>query len=357
MAQATAAMVQAAASPSRAFGYAEQAGRGLAAPHRHHREDRVVRPALHLQSGTVRPHRDLCEAARLAEWHHEDDVCWVADCEVCGVPMVVWKQHGAVPPDAEVEHMLAQLTRVSDARFGTGEWSVDRVMRQIPTTSTPMAETQIGGSAASAELSGATRPPSSRRPDIPRNWAPVGCPARARPQSAPDAAARPRYDPGGGRHGHHGRGRLRRAQLVRPAAPARLREGGAEPALPVVGPGGAARRAVGAQHHLHRVRGRPADGEGRNSTPTSRCWPGPRPGRCSHSASRRRSSGRPATSSGTAACTSSACWAPWSAPSSPRSRPTSACSSSPGASTACRAPRPGRRRWPSSSSCSRPRTA
>jgi hypothetical protein len=78
------------------------------------------------------PGCDLCEAARLSEWHHEDDVCWVADCEVCGVPMVVWKQHGPTPPESDVEHMLGQLTRVADARFGAGEWSVDRVMRQIP---------------------------------------------------------------------------------------------------------------------------------------------------------------------------------------------------------------------------------
>ena len=66
------------------------------------------------------PSCDLCEAARLSEWHHEDDVCWVADCEVCGVPMVVWKHHGPTPPDDDVEHMLAQLTRVADARFGAG---------------------------------------------------------------------------------------------------------------------------------------------------------------------------------------------------------------------------------------------
>jgi hypothetical protein len=28
--------------------------------------------------------------------------------------------------------MVAELTRVADARFGEGEWAVDRVMRQIP---------------------------------------------------------------------------------------------------------------------------------------------------------------------------------------------------------------------------------
>ena len=83
------------------------------------------------RSGTA-GHCDLCEAARLTPWHHEDDVCWVADCEICDVPMVVWKEHGAEPPDGVLEHMLAQLARVADARFGPGGWTVDRVMRQIP---------------------------------------------------------------------------------------------------------------------------------------------------------------------------------------------------------------------------------
>jgi hypothetical protein len=73
---------------------------------------------------------DLCEAARLTPWHHEDDICWIADCEVCDVPMVVWRHHGTEPPDADVEHMLRELTRVADALFG--EWSLDRNMRQIP---------------------------------------------------------------------------------------------------------------------------------------------------------------------------------------------------------------------------------
>ena len=78
------------------------------------------------------PDCELCEAARITEWFHEDDVCWVAACEVCDVPMVVWKQHGNEPPETEVEHMLAQLGRVADERLGDGVWSFDRVMRQIP---------------------------------------------------------------------------------------------------------------------------------------------------------------------------------------------------------------------------------
>jgi hypothetical protein len=78
------------------------------------------------------PECELCEAARLTEWFHEDDVCWVAACEVCDVPMVVWKQHGKEPPGPEVDHMLAQLGRVADQQLGAGVWSFDRVMRQIP---------------------------------------------------------------------------------------------------------------------------------------------------------------------------------------------------------------------------------
>ena len=68
----------------------------------------------------------------MTRWYHEDDLCWVADCEVCDVPMVVWRQHGASPPEAEVERMLAVLEQVATAHFGPGEFTVDRTMRQIP---------------------------------------------------------------------------------------------------------------------------------------------------------------------------------------------------------------------------------
>ena len=78
------------------------------------------------------PECELCEAARLTTWYHEDDVCWVADCEVCDVPMVVWRRHGPEPPPAEVDHMLARLTEVAAARFGPDGFSTDRNMRQIP---------------------------------------------------------------------------------------------------------------------------------------------------------------------------------------------------------------------------------
>ena len=75
---------------------------------------------------------ELCEAARITPWHHEDDICWVADCEICAVPMVVWKRHGPVPPEDERAHMLATLERIGNERFGEGGFHLDAVMRQIP---------------------------------------------------------------------------------------------------------------------------------------------------------------------------------------------------------------------------------
>lgn len=74
----------------------------------------------------------LCEAAQITQWHHDDDVCWVADCEVCGVPMVVWRAHGTEPAEADRVHMLACLERVATSRWGAAGFVIDPHMRQIP---------------------------------------------------------------------------------------------------------------------------------------------------------------------------------------------------------------------------------
>jgi hypothetical protein len=74
---------------------------------------------------------DLCEASRITPWYHEDDICWIAECEICAVPMVVWRKHGETPSAAEVEHMLDHLGRVAADQL-TVEHYVDDNMRNIP---------------------------------------------------------------------------------------------------------------------------------------------------------------------------------------------------------------------------------
>jgi hypothetical protein len=74
---------------------------------------------------------DLCEAARITPWFHEDDICWIAECEICATPMVVWRHHGVTPPAAHLAHMHAELGRAVAGNF-TFEHYVDDNMRNIP---------------------------------------------------------------------------------------------------------------------------------------------------------------------------------------------------------------------------------
>jgi hypothetical protein len=46
--------------------------------------------------------------------------------------MVVWRGHGADPPEEDVRHMLARLEEVARVRFADVPFTIDRVMRQIP---------------------------------------------------------------------------------------------------------------------------------------------------------------------------------------------------------------------------------
>lgn len=35
----------------------------------------------------------LCEARKLTRWYYEGDHFWIADCEICGAPIIVAKGH------------------------------------------------------------------------------------------------------------------------------------------------------------------------------------------------------------------------------------------------------------------------
>jgi hypothetical protein len=73
---------------------------------------------------------ELCRAARITPWFHEDDICWIAECDICEVPMVVWRSHGTDPPPAERAHMRQKLEEVAGAQLG--QYWIDDHMRNIP---------------------------------------------------------------------------------------------------------------------------------------------------------------------------------------------------------------------------------
>jgi hypothetical protein len=73
---------------------------------------------------------ELCTAAHITPWYHEDEICWIAECEICEVPMVVWRQHGVAPPPDDLAHMHARLHEVAATHFGP-IW-IDDLMRNIP---------------------------------------------------------------------------------------------------------------------------------------------------------------------------------------------------------------------------------
>ncbi len=75
---------------------------------------------------------ELCEAAVLTTRYFEDETCWIADCEICLVPMVVWRVHDATPPDEVRERLHELLATVADAELGEGGWRIDDHMRNVP---------------------------------------------------------------------------------------------------------------------------------------------------------------------------------------------------------------------------------
>ena len=75
---------------------------------------------------------DLCDAAIVSTRYYDDDECWIADCEICLVPMVVWRTHDPHPPDDVRARLVEALGRIADESLGEGVWRLDDHMRNIP---------------------------------------------------------------------------------------------------------------------------------------------------------------------------------------------------------------------------------
>lgn len=83
---------------------------------------------------TVMTSCELCAAARVTDWFHEDDECWIAECEMCAVPMAVWRVHAPTAPSAVRTRLVALLESVVVRHYDFGDaghW-IDDDMRSIP---------------------------------------------------------------------------------------------------------------------------------------------------------------------------------------------------------------------------------
>jgi len=74
----------------------------------------------------------LCQGLTITTRYFEDERCWIADCVVCRVPMVVWRQHDPRPPDDVRRELRERLTTVADEFFEGRQWYYDDHMRRIP---------------------------------------------------------------------------------------------------------------------------------------------------------------------------------------------------------------------------------
>ncbi len=80
----------------------------------------------------VSPRCDLCEALEITTWYFSDEFCFVAECESCGVPMVVLREHRVDVSDAEREVLFGHLGRIAVTFFHGQEFFIDGLRRQIP---------------------------------------------------------------------------------------------------------------------------------------------------------------------------------------------------------------------------------
>ena len=75
---------------------------------------------------------ELCRGAAVTTRYYDDDECWIADCLICRVPMVVWRVHDPAPPDGVRACLIERLAPVAESVFEGRAWYYDDHMRNIP---------------------------------------------------------------------------------------------------------------------------------------------------------------------------------------------------------------------------------
>lgn len=77
------------------------------------------------------PHCLLCKAEKVTHWFYDDEECWIAECDQCDTPMVVWRSHG-MPSDDVADRLKSKLESVATEVYGEKGYWLDPMMRNIP---------------------------------------------------------------------------------------------------------------------------------------------------------------------------------------------------------------------------------
>ena len=75
---------------------------------------------------------ELCQLSKFTAWYFEDDLCVVLECESCGVPMVVLREHRTELTSAEEAHLRGSLEEAATGFFAGQAFYIDGLRRQIP---------------------------------------------------------------------------------------------------------------------------------------------------------------------------------------------------------------------------------
>jgi hypothetical protein len=75
----------------------------------------------------------LCKLEKKTHWYVSTDCYVICDCDICNVPMLVWREHIATQPTGkDFEYALGVLTGIANCKFGDGKWMFDFTRRKIP---------------------------------------------------------------------------------------------------------------------------------------------------------------------------------------------------------------------------------
>lgn len=73
----------------------------------------------------------LCQLDKLTKWLEETEKYVIMECEQCGFPMIVYKQHSMTLSQTDSELLERSLRRIAEEFFGRKKWRIDRTQRTV----------------------------------------------------------------------------------------------------------------------------------------------------------------------------------------------------------------------------------